>query len=84
MKKKKTPKDRVRQILGVVVIDNADQKTAQRRESQDYGVALSNLAVAEALLMGKPGQDSAQSHFIALVKEIEKFYGFRFDEVDEE
>lgn len=47
-----------------------------------YAVTLSNLAIAEAQLI-RAGKDSAMPHFIAIVKEIERFYGFRFEQSDD-
>lgn len=45
---------------------------------QSYGVMLSNLAIAESNLV-KAGKDSAMPHFIAIVKELERVYGFKFE-----
>lgn len=47
-----------------------------------YGIVLSNLAIAQATLV-KAGKDSAYPHFIALVKEIERIYGFEFQIMQE-
>lgn len=44
---------------------------------RNYGLVLSNLAVAQSNLV-KAGKDSALPHFIAIVKELEKIYGFEF------
>lgn len=49
---------------------------------QNYGLVLSNLAVAQSNLV-KAGKDSALPHFIAIVKELEELYGFSFDIHDE-
>lgn len=46
-----------------------------------YTAALSNLAVAQSNL-AKQGKDSAMPHFIAIVKELERVYGFRFEIAD--
>lgn len=47
----------------------------------NYGLVLSNLAIAESNLV-RSGKDSALPHFIAIVKELEKLYGFKFEIVD--
>jgi hypothetical protein len=47
------------------------------REHFGYAIALSNLAVAQSNLV-KAGKDSAMTHFIAIVKELEQLYGFEF------
>lgn len=44
--------------------------------------ALSNLAIAESNLV-RAGKDSALPHFIAIVKELEKLMGFRFETLPE-
>lgn len=51
--------------------------------NEQLPVVLSNLAIAEALLV-RAGKDSAMPHFIALVKEIERYYGFEFEVIDDE
>jgi len=43
-----------------------------------YAIVLSNLAIAESNLV-KAGKDSALPHFIAIVKELERMYGFKFE-----
>lgn len=45
-------------------------------DNAEYGRMLSQLAVAEAHLATK--SSTAQEHFIAIVKELEKVYGFEF------
>jgi hypothetical protein len=46
--------------------------------------ALAALAQAEATLAaGKRGAESAQSHFIAIVKALEEAMGFHFEEIEE-
>jgi hypothetical protein len=42
---------------------------------------LSNLAIAESNL-AKTGKDSAMTHFIAIVKELERVYGFEFRTIE--
>lgn len=49
---------------------------------QDYVHTLEQLSVAESNLV-RAGKDSALPHFIAIVKEIERVYGFKFEFVDE-
>jgi hypothetical protein len=44
----------------------------------NYGIMLSNLAIAESNLI-KAGKDSAMPHFLAIVKELEKIYNFKFE-----
>lgn len=46
-----------------------------------YIAALSNLVVAEATLV-RAGKDSAMPHFIAIVKELERLCGFRFETME--
>lgn len=48
-----------------------------------YAVVLSNLAIAQSNLV-KQGKDSAMPHFIAIVKELERVYGFRFEVIPED
>lgn len=43
-----------------------------------YGAMLSQLAIAQAYLV-KAGKDSALPHFIAIVKELERVYHFKFE-----
>ena len=45
--------------------------------SYNYAFVLSNLAIAESNLV-KAGKDSAMPHFLAIVKEIERVFGFKF------
>lgn len=52
-------------------------------QGPDYGLVLSNLAIAEATLV-KAGKQSALPHFIAIVKELEELYNFRFEALDPE
>jgi len=54
-----------------------------RSHYREYGIVLSNLAIAESNLV-KAGKDSAMPHFIALVKEIEKHFGFTFEQIEED
>lgn len=49
---------------------------------RSYGLMLSNLAIAESNLV-KAGKDSALPHFIAIVKELEYIYDFKFEVVNE-
>jgi hypothetical protein len=44
---------------------------------------LSNLAIAESNLV-KAGKDSALNHFVAIMKELEKECGFRFETMEED
>lgn len=50
-----------------------------QRTPNEYGIVLSNLAIAEASLV-KAGKDSAMPHFLAIVKELERIYGFTFEQ----
>lgn len=80
--KDRTPEDRRNQILRIKVTNPADEVKATARSGHGYGVALSNLAIAEASLIGLRGQDSAKPHFLAIVKEIERVYGIEFEDVN--
>jgi len=46
--------------------------------ASSYGIMLSNLAIAQSNLV-RAGKDSAMPHFIAIVKELEQLYGFKFE-----
>lgn len=46
-----------------------------------YCAMLNSLLIAEAILAKK--DNSAMQHFIAVVKELERFHGFRFEYVTE-
>lgn len=46
-----------------------------------YPTVLGQLAIAQSNLV-KAGKDSAMPHFIAIVKELERLYGFRFEQID--
>ena len=48
-----------------------------------YSEMLSALAIAESNLV-RAGKDSALPHFIAIVKELEKVWGFRFEVMEEQ
>jgi hypothetical protein len=48
------------------------------KNDTSYGIVLSNLAIAESNLV-RAGKDSAMPHFIAIVKELEKMYEFKFE-----
>lgn len=50
---------------------------ASRQVLMSYGEMLAQLAVAESNLV-RAGKDSAMPHFIAIVKELERLYGFEF------
>ena len=47
-----------------------------------YVPMLSNLAIAESNLI-RAGKQSALPHFIAIVKELERIFGFEFQLLDE-
>jgi len=47
-----------------------------------YARDLATLALAQATLV-KAGKDSAMPHFIACVKELERLYRFRFEQIQE-
>lgn len=57
-------------------------RTHEGVEDSTYANALSNLAVAEAILW-KAGKKTAESHFIAVVKELERVCGFEFQELQD-
>ncbi len=80
--KDRTPEERRNQILRVKITHPEDEISGEARKHRGYGVALSNLAIAEASLIGMGGQDSAKPHFLALVKEIERIYGIEFEDVN--
>jgi hypothetical protein len=61
---------------GIALDDN------EYRMTLNYGLMLSNLAIAESNLV-KAGKDSALQHFIAIVKELERIYGFTFELLEE-
>lgn len=63
--------------LRIVPIDQNKRTTNIRRNTDEYMLVLSNLAIAESNLV-KAGKDSAFPHFIAIVKEIEDYYGIKF------
>lgn len=46
--------------------------------TDNYGLMLSNLAIAQSNLV-KAGMKSAMPHFIAIVKELEFMYNFKFE-----
>ena len=48
----------------------------------DYGQMLCQLALAESSLVAV-GKDSAMPHFLAIVKELESYYGFTFEIIPE-
>ena len=48
-----------------------------------YPLMLAMLAIAESNLV-KAGKDSAMPHFIAIVKELERHYGFKFETIKDE
>lgn len=54
----------------------------EARRDQAYCIALSNLAIAQSNLV-RAGKDSAMPHFIAIVKELERVYGFEFKIMEE-
>lgn len=49
---------------------------------RNYPVVLAQLAIAQSNLV-RAGKDSAMPHFIAIVKEIERYYGIRFEQYEE-
>ena len=68
---------------------NPDNKPLRIRKTSllgqrppDYGQMLVTLALAQSNLV-KAGKDSAMPHFIAIVKELEELYGFKFEIMDE-
>ena len=62
--------------------DNKPLRIVRTRDTfispESYVQMLSNLAIAESNLV-KAGKDSALNHFIAIVKELEKECGFKFE-----
>lgn len=69
---------------------NPDNKPLRIRKTSlvgerpvDYGMMLVRLAVAQSNLV-RAGKDSAMPHFLAIVKELERVYGFTFEIMDEE
>lgn len=61
------------------IVDTRPNPTPRPAAVSDdaYAIALSNLAIAEAVLV-KAGKQSALPHFIAVVKELEEVLGFQF------
>lgn len=53
-----------------------------KSHADSYGIMLSNLAIAQSNLV-RAGKDSAMPHFIAIIKEIEDLYGFKFEIYEE-
>lgn len=51
-------------------------------DEAEYQRMLIQLAVAQSNLV-KAKKDSAMPHFIAIVKEIEKYYNFTFEQIDD-
>ena len=51
--------------------------------SDEYPRMLVQLAIAQSNLV-RGGKDSAMPHFIAIVKELEKIFHFRFEQIPEE
>jgi hypothetical protein len=51
--------------------------------THDYAHVLASLAQSQALLV-KAGKESAMPHFIAIVKELERLYGFKFEVIPDE
>jgi hypothetical protein len=70
------------------IVYNTDGHTDDRdhqhhaRQTAIYPLILSNLAIAESNLV-KAGKDSALPHFIAIVKELEQYYGFKFEVIED-
>ena len=50
--------------------------------SSTYPIVLALLAIAESNLV-RAGKDSAMPHFIALIKALEKFYSFKFEQIED-
>lgn len=57
-------------------------RLAVDRYPETYPQMLSLLAIAQSNLV-KAGKDSAMPHFIAIVKELESLYAFRFEIMEE-
>lgn len=59
-----------------------DDKLSENKCVADdgYPLMLAQLALAQATLARH--KDSALPHFIAIVKELERIYGFRFEQID--
>ena len=53
-----------------------------RHLTSSYANMLGQLAIAQSNLV-KAGKDSALPHFIAIVKELEKEFGFKFEQIDD-
>ena len=56
------------------------QETCPSVSDEKLGPILVQLAIAESNLV-RAGKDSALPHFIAIVKELERIYGFKFEQV---
>lgn len=54
-----------------------------RQHEPEYKNMLGQLAIAESNLI-KAGKDSAMPHFLAIVKELERVFDFRFEQIPEE
>ena len=64
--------------LRITYLENDEYRLFNEREGA-YVTVLSNLAIAESNLV-RAGKDSALPHFIAIVKEIEKVLGIKFEQ----
>ena len=59
------------------IVDSGEK---YKRGGDNYEIVLALLAVAEAFLEMK-GSHTAQEHFIAITKELEHLFGFKFERV---
>lgn len=81
----KNPESKPLRIVSKQETAKEDSYIAPAWHSQkicDYALMLSNLAIAESNLV-MAGKDSALPHFIAIVKELERVYGFKFEIMSE-
>ncbi len=65
------------------IVSTAGSSVNQYTCHEDYGTMLSNLAIAEAQMYAA-GMKTAMPHFIAIIKELERIYGFQFETVNDE
>lgn len=72
---RKNPENKPLRIVDLYGLPKQDR-------GQEYGRMLSQLAIAESNLV-RAGKDSAMPHFIAIVKELERVYNFKFEQMED-
>jgi hypothetical protein len=59
---------------------NSNQISTRRRNSNTYPITLAILALAQSNLV-RQGKDSGMTHFIAIIKELEDYFGITFEQI---